>query len=79
MVTDLFRSHACMLKWQGQVSMLLGQLAASLSLKLYLAILNATVKPLCLVTLPDTWTIKLAPPEKPKKATMTPDPDAMKE
>ena len=46
LVTDLFRSHAYILEWQGQVSMLLGKLATSVSPKLFLAILNSTVKPL---------------------------------
>ena len=52
MIMDLFQSHACMLEWQGQVSMLLGKLATSVSLKLYLVILNSTIKPLHQVTLP---------------------------
>ena len=52
LVTNLFRSHTCMLEWQGQVSMLLGKLATSVSPKLFLAILNSTVKPLHQVTLP---------------------------
>ena len=46
MITDLFWSHACMLEWQGQVSMLLSKLATSVSPTLYLAILNSTVKSL---------------------------------
>ena len=61
MVMDLFRSHACMMEWQGQVSILLGKLA----------ILNSTVKPLHQVTLPDTLITKLPPPEKPKNITQT--------
>ena len=43
MVTNLFRSHTCMLEWQGQVSMLLKKLTTSVSPKLFLAILNVTV------------------------------------
>ena len=53
-----------MLEWQGQVSMLLGILATSVSPKLFLVILNLTVKPLHKVTLPPEVTMKL--PEKPK-------------
>ena len=68
LVTDLFSSHTCMLEWQGQVSMLLGKLATSVSPKLFLAILNSTVKPLHQVTLPPEITMKLTPPEKPKCA-----------
>ena len=66
MVTDLFQSHACMQEWQGQVSMLLGKLTTSISLKLYLAILNSTIKLLHQVTLPPAVTMKMTPPEKPK-------------
>ena len=55
-----------MLEWQGQVSMLLGKLATSISLRFYLVILNSTIKLLHQVTLPPTMTTKLTPPEKPK-------------
>ena len=86
MITDLSQSHACMLKWQGQVSMLLCKLATSVSLKLYLAILNSTIKPLHQVMLPLAMTMKLTLPEKPKQASLTerladlmsPDPVYMK-
>ena len=86
LVTDLFRSHACMLEWQEQVSMLLGKLATSVSLKLFLAILNSTVKLLHQVTLPPEVMMKLTLPERLKHAPVkeqlaaqvTPDPDYMK-
>ena len=86
MITDLFQSHACVLEWQGQVSMLLGKLATSVSLKLFLVILNSTIKLLHQVTLPPAVTMKLTPPEKPKQASQTewlvdlisPDPEYMK-
>ena len=55
-----------MLEWQGQVNMLLGKLATSVSLKLFLVILNSTVKPLHQVTLPPEVTMKLTLPEKLK-------------
>ena len=40
LIEKLLHSHAWMLEWQGQVSMLLGKLATSVSLKTYLALLN---------------------------------------
>ena len=46
--------------------MLLGKLATSVSPKLFLAILNSTVKPLHQVTLPPEVMMKLTPPEKLK-------------
>ena len=70
LVINLFRSHTCMLEWQGQVSMLLGKLATSVSPKLFLAILNLTVKLLHQVTLPPEVTMKLTPPEKLKHPPM---------
>ena len=62
------------------------KLTTSVPLKLYLAILNATLKPLHQVTLPPEVTMKLAPPEKPKHpsqmekltALISPDPEYMK-
>ena len=67
LVTDLFRSHTCMLEWQGQVSMLLGKLATSVSPKLFLVILNSTVKLLHQVTptrsyyeVDPTWEAKMS-------------------
>ena len=75
-----------MLEWQGQVSMLLKKLTTSVSPKLYLVILNVTVKPLHQVTLPPEVTTKLALPMKPKcpsqmeklVALISPDPEYMK-
>ena len=66
--------------------MLLGKLATSVSPKLYLAILNSTVKPLHQVTLPPVVTTKLIPPKKPRHPSETeqlaelisPDPEYMK-
>ena len=86
MVTDLCRSHTCMLEWQGQVSMLLGKLATSVSPKLYLVILNLTIKPLHQVTLPPVVTTKLTSPKKLRCPSQTewlaelisPDPEYMK-
>ena len=68
-VANLFRSHACKIKWQGQVSMLLGKLLTLLSPKTFMAILNAMVKPLHQVMLPPTVITKLDPSPKPKKVT----------
>ena len=75
-----------MLEWQGQVSMLLGKLATSVSPKLYLVILNSTIKLLHQVMFPLAVTMKLTLPEKPKQASQTeqladlisPDPEYMK-
>ena len=50
--------------------MLLGKLATSVSPKLFLVILNSTVKPLHQVTLPPEVTMKLTPPEKLKCTPM---------
>ena len=69
MVVNLFRSHACKIEWQGQVSMLLGKLLTLLSPKTFMAILNVMVKPLHQVMLPPTVITKLDPPPKPKKVT----------
>ena len=75
-----------MLELQGQVSMLLGKLATSVLPKLYLVILNSTIKLLRQVMLLPVVTTKLTPPEKPKQALQTeqladlisPDPEYMK-
>ena len=67
MVADLYRSHACMLEWQGQVSMLLGKLSTAVDHKTFLAIINSTVKPLHQVTLPPAIVMKLTLPPPPKK------------
>ena len=85
-VEKLLHSHACMLELQGQVSMLLGKLATSVSPKTYLALLNATVKPMHQVMLPETVKTHLTPPEIPKKVKqtvaiadkVTPNPEYMK-
>ena len=46
MVAKLYRSHACMLEWQGQVSMLLDKLSTMVDHKTFLTIANTMVKPL---------------------------------
>ena len=62
MVTKLYRSHACMLEWQGQVSMLLGKLSTLVDHKTFLTITNTMVKCLHQITLLLAITTKLAPP-----------------
>ena len=71
LIEKLLHSHVCMLKWQGQVSMLLGKLVTSVSPKMYLALLNATVKPMHQVMLPEAVKTHLTPPESPKKVKQT--------
>ena len=66
MVADLYRSHACMLEWQGQVSMPLGELSTSLDHKSSLTIANTMVKPLHQITLPLAVTTKLTPLAPPR-------------
>ena len=67
LIEKLLHSHVCMLEWQGQVSMLLGKLATSVSPKMYLTLLNATVKLMHKVMLPEAVKAQLTPPENPKK------------
>ena len=66
MVVKPYRTHACMLKWQGQVSMLLGKLSTLVDHKTFLTIANTTVKALHQITLPPAITTKLAPPAPPR-------------
>ena len=86
LIEKLLHSHACMLEWQGQVLMLLGKLATSVSLKMYLTLLNATVKPMHQVMLLEAVKAQMNPPENPKKGKQrvtitdnaTPNPEYMK-
>ena len=86
LIEKLLHSHVCMLEWQGQVSMLLGKLATSVSLKVYLTLLNATVKLMHQVILLEAVKAQLTPPENPKKEkqtvtiadNVTPNPEYMK-
>ena len=66
MVAKLYRSHACMLEWQGQVSMLLGKLSTSVDHKTFLTITNTMVKPLHQITLLLAVTTKLTPLAPPR-------------
>ena len=87
MVADLYRSHACMLEWQGQVSMLLSKLSISLNPKSFLAIVNSFMKLLHQVTLPPAVSTQLAPTLPLKKMSqnkrivqkITPNPSLMKD
>ena len=86
LLEKLLYSHVCMLEWQGQVSMLLGKLVTSVSPKMYLTLLNATVKLMHQVLLPEAMKAQLTPPENPKKGkqretimdNVTPDPEYMR-
>ena len=86
LLEKLLHGHVCMLEWQGQVSMLLGTLATSVSPKMYLTLLNATVKLMHQVMLPEAVKAQLTPPENPKKGkqrvtivdNVTPNPEYMK-
>ena len=86
LIEKLLHSHVCMLEWQGQVLMLLGKLVTSVSPKMYLTLLNATVKPMHQVMLPEAVKAQLTPPENPKKGkqrvtitdNVTPNPEYMK-
>ena len=86
LIEKLPHSHACMIEWQGQVLMLLGKLVTSISPKMYLTLLNPTVKPLHQVMLLEAMKAQLTPPENPKKVKqmvaivdkVTPDPEYIK-
>ena len=86
LLEKLIHSHACMLELQGQVSMLLGKLATSVSPKMYLTLLNAKVKLMYQVMLPEAVKAQLTSPENSKKGkqrvtitdNVTPDPEYMK-
>ena len=86
LIEKLLHSHACTLEWQGQVLMLLGKLVTSISPKMYLTLLNATVKLMHQVMLPEAMKAQLTPPENPKKVKqmvaitdkVTPNPEYMK-
>ena len=85
LLEKLLHSHVCILEWQGQVSMLLGKLVTSVSQKMYLTLLNATVKLMHQVLLPEAMKAQLTPPENPKKGkqrvtimgNVMPDPEYM--
>ena len=66
MVAELYRSHACMLEWQGQVSMLLGKLSTMVDHKTFLTIAYTMVKLLHQILLLLTVTMKLSPLTPPR-------------
>ena len=66
MVAKLYRSHACMLEWQGQISMLLGKLSTMVDHKTFLTIAYTMVKLLHQILLLLTVTMKLSPLTPPR-------------